>query len=347
MDNQNKRKKGIEIVNALIFIAAVAGIAWIAMQFVHIGVEYTDNAQVHRHITPINSRLQGFVKEIRFNEFQPVKKGDTLVIIEDAEFRLRLLQAEASLLNARQNKVAAGTTANTAKNNIGVSDAALVEIEVLLENAKTEKERYEKLLSLGAVTQQQYDGVKMHYDATLAKYNTMKRKRKSTTLASDELSLRLEQQSTLVELAENALELAKLNLSYTVITAPADGVMGRRNIQEGQLLQPGQTVANIVDESEIWVKANYKETQISNIKEGSAVEITVDAVPDVVFKGVVRSISEATGAQFSLIPTDNSAGNFVKVEQRIPVRIEFSSGNDAEQMALLRSGMNAECKIAY
>ena len=347
MDNQNKRKKGIEIVNALIFIAAVAGIAWIAMQFVHIGVEYTDNAQVHRHITPINSRLQGFVKEIRFNEFQPVKKGDTLVIIEDAEFRLRLLQAEASLLNARQNKVAAGTTANTAKNNIGVSDAALVEIEVLLENAKTEKERYEKLLSLGAVTQQQYDGVKMHYDATLAKYNTMKRKRKSTTLASDELSLRLEQQSTLVELAENALELAKLNLSYTVITAPADGVMGRRNIQEGQLLQPGQTVANIVDESEIWVKANYKETQISNIKEGSAVEITVDAVPDVVFKGVVRSISEATGAQFSLIPTDNSAGNFVKVEQRIPVRIEFSSGNDAEQMARLRSGMNAECKIAY
>lgn len=347
MDNQNKRKKGIEIVNALIFIAAVAGIAWIAMQFVHIGVEYTDNAQVHRHITPINSRLQGFVKEIRFNEFQPVKKGDTLVIIEDAEFRLRLLQAEASLQNARQNKVAAGTTANTAKNNIGVSDAALVEIEVLLENAKTEKERYEKLLSLGAVTQQQYDGVKMHYDATLAKYNTMKRKRKSTTLASDELSLRLEQQSALVELAETALELAKLNLSYTVITAPADGVMGRRNIQEGQLLQPGQTVANIVDESEIWVKANYKETQISNIKEGSAVEITVDAVPDVVFKGVVRSISEATGAQFSLIPTDNSAGNFVKVEQRIPVRIEFSSDNDAEQMARLRSGMNAECKIEY
>lgn len=347
MDNQNRGKKGIGIVNALIFIVAIAGIAWIAFQFVHIGVEYTDNAQVHRHITPINSRLQGFVKEIRFNEFQPVKKGDTLVILEDAEFRLRLLQAEASLQNAQQNKVAAGTTANTAKNNIGVSDAALVEIEVLLENAKTEKQRYEKLLSQGAVTQQQYDGVKMHYDATLAKYNTMKQKRKSTTLVSDELSLRLEQQSTLVELAETALELARLNLSYTVITAPADGVMGRRNIQEGQLLQPGQTVANIVDESEIWVKANYKETQISNINEGSAVEITVDAVPDVVFKGVVRSISEATGAQFSLVPTDNSAGNFVKVEQRIPVRIEFSTDNDAKQMARLRSGMNAECKIAY
>lgn len=347
MENQNKPKRIATIVNILILIVAVAGVAWIAAQFIHIGVEYTDNAQVRRNITPINSRVQGFIKEIRFNEFQNVKKGDTLVIIEDTEYRLRVLQAEASLQNAQQNLTAAGTTASTAKNNIGVNDAAIAEVEVLLANARTEKERYERLLSQGAVTQQQYDGVKTHYEATLAKYNTMKMQRKSTTLVSDELALRQEQQNTFVELAETALELARLNLSYTVITAPADGVMGRRNIQEGQLIQPGQAIANIVESGEMWIAANYKETQIANIKEGSAVEITVDAVPDVTFNGVVRSISDATGAQFSLVPTDNSAGNFVKVQQRIPLRIELTDENSAEELARLRSGMNAECKIAY
>ncbi len=345
MENQNKPKRIATIVNILILIVAVAGVAWIAAQFIHIGGEYTDNAQVRRNITPINSRVQGFIKEIRFNEFQNVKKGDTLVIIEDTEYRLRVLQAEASLQSAQQNRTVAGTTASTAKNNIGVSDAALAEVEVLLANARTEEERYARLLEQGAVTQQQYDGVKMHYDATLAKYNTMKQQRKSTTLVSDELSLRLEQQNTLVELAETALELARLNLSYTVITAPADGVMGRRNIQEGQLIQPGQAVANIVENGEMWIAANYKETQIANINEGSAVEITVDAVPGMTFKGTVRSISDATGAQFSLVPTDNSAGNFVKVQQRIPVRIEFTGENSAEELARLRSGMNAECKV--
>ena len=345
MENQSKTKRKVSVVNIIITIVAVAGILWIALQFIHIGTEYTDNAQVRRHVTPISSRVQGFIKDIRFQEFQEVRKGDTLVVIEDTEYRLRVLQAEASLQSAQQNRTVAGTTASTAKNNIGVSDAALAEVEVLLANARTEEERYARLLEQGAVTQQQYDGVKMHYDATLAKYNTMKQQRKSTTLVSDELSLRLEQQNTLVELAETALELARLNLSYTVITAPADGVMGRRNIQEGQLIQPGQAVANIVENGEMWITANYKETQIANINEGSAVEITVDAVPGVTFKGTVRSISDATGAQFSLVPTDNSAGNFVKVQQRIPVRIEFTGENSAEELARLRSGMNAECKV--
>ena len=347
MENQNKTNRVTKVVNILIIAVAITGISWVAAQFIHIGGEYTDNAQVRRNIIPINSRVQGFIKEIRFNEFQNVKKGDTLVIIEETEYRLRVLQAEASLQSAQQNLTAAGTTACTAKNNIGVNDAAIAEVEVLLANARTEKERYEKLLAQGAVTQQQYDGIKMHYDATLAKYNTMKMQRKSTTLVSDEFALRQEQQNTLVELAETTLELAKLNLSYTVITAPADGVMGRKNIQEGQLVQPGQAIANIVESGDMWITANYKETQIANIKEGAAVEITVDAVPDVTFKGVVRSISDATGAQFSLVPTDNSAGNFVKVQQRIPLRIEFTDENRTEEIARLRSGMNAECKIEY
>lgn len=347
MENQNKPKRKATITNILIFIVAIVGIVWIALQFIHIGVEYTDNAQVRQHITPINARVQGFIKEIRFDEFQPVKKGDTLVIIEDTEYRLQVLQAEASLQNAQQNRTAAATTSSTARNNIGVSDAAIAEVEVMLGNARTEKERYERLLEQGAVTQQQYDAINTQYEVTLAKYNTMKQQRKSTTLVSDELALRLEQQNTLVKLAETTLELARVNLGYTVITAPADGVMGRKKIQTGQLVQPGQAIADIVEDNGKWIIANYKEKQMSNIAVGDTVEITIDAVPGITFKGYVESISGATGAQYSLLPTDNSAGNFVKVEQRIPVRIEFLEGNNAEAIDKLRSGMNAECKIAY
>lgn len=345
--NRHNGKARNIIINTLVFVTVISGLAWIGARFIHIGVEYTDNAQVRQNITPLNARIQGFVKEIRFEEFQPVKRGDTLVIIEDTEYRLRALQAEASLQNARQNSIATETSASAARNNIGVSDASIEEVKVVMENAKTDYERYKRLLDKNAVTLQQYEGVKTRYDAALAKYNTMMQQRKSTSLISDEVALRLEQQNTLVEIAETALELARLNLSYTVITAPADGVMGRKNIQNGQLIQPGQTVANIVESGEKWIIANYKETQTANIKPGYEVEIEVDAVSDVKFKGVVRAISDATGASFSLVPTDNSAGNFVKVEQRIPVRIDFTDVNSAEDVARLRSGMNAECKIIF
>ena len=347
MENKETQKRRINFINILVVAVLLAGIAWIASTFIHIGVEYTNNAQVRQHITPLNSRVQGYVKEIRFGEFQPVKKGDTLVIIEDIEYRLRVAQAEADLQKALQNRDAAGTSATTARNNISVSDASLQELEVLLANARKEYERHEKLLASGAVTTQQYDGAKTQYNAMQAKYNAMVKQRKSVSLVSDELATRHQQQDAFVKLAETALELARINLSYTVITAPADGVMGRKGIQAGQLVQPGQAVANIVESNDKWVIANYKETQTTDIHEGQSVDIEVDAVPGVTYKGVVRSISYATGAAYSLVPTDNSAGNFVKVEQRIPVRIEFTRENSTDELARLRSGMNAECKIIY
>ncbi len=347
MENKETPKRKINIINILTFLTLIIGLGWIASEFIHIGVEYTNNAQVRQHITPLNSRVQGFVKEVRFNEFQPVKKGDTLVIIEDIEYRLRVAQAEADLQKALQNRDAAGTSASTARNNISVSDASLEEVKILLENAQKEHARHEKLLASGAITEQQYDGVRTQYEAMQAKYNTLLKQRKSTSLISDELATRHTLQDAFVKLAETALELARINLSYTVITAPADGVMGRKTIQEGQLIQPGQAVANIVESGDKWIIANYKETQTTDIQEGQKVKITVDAVPGVIYKGVVRSISYATGASYSLVPTDNSAGNFVKVEQRIPVRIEFTNENSAEELARLRSGMNAECKIIH
>ena len=301
--------------NIIIVAALLCGFAWVVSRFVHLGrVEYTDNAQVRQHIVPVNSRVQGFIKEIRFEEYRHVRKGDTLAIIEDAEYRLRVAQAEADLQNARVGKTAMNTSISTLSNNLEVSDAGIAEVEVLMRNAGKDYERYQKLVDQKAVTRREYDQVKANYESLKAKYDMLTRQKRSTALTRDEQSQRLAQTEAGIRLAEAALELARLNL---------------------------------VDDSEIWVLANYKETQTAHIAEGMPVDITVDAVPGVVYRGRVEALSQATGAQYSLVPQDNSAGNFVKVEQRVPVKIAFTSDNSPETLAKLRAGLNVECEVKY
>ena len=342
-----KRKQKIAFNIAVIIIICI-GLGFIVTRFVHFGnVEFTDNAQIKQQIVPVNSRVQGFIKEIRFDEYMYVNKGDTLVIIEDAEYRLRVAQAEADYKNALAAKTAMGTSISTTANNLSVSDAALQEVKILLDNAEKDFKRYDNLLQQKAVTQQQFDGIKANYEALKAKYAVLERQKQSTNLVKTEQTQRLDQNDAAIAVAEAALNLAKLNLSYTVILAPCNGVTGRKNLQTGQLVQSGMTSVDIVDESDIWVVANYKEKQMKHINIGNKVEITVDAVPNVIFYGEVEAVSQATGASFSLIPQDNSAGNFVKVQQRIPIRIRFTDENAHENTSKLRSGMNIECKVIY
>lgn len=343
------KKKQMKLVyNTVVVLLLLVSIVWIFSKFIHLGnVEYTDNAQVKQQIVPINTRVQGFIKEIYFTDYQDVKKGDTLLIIEDIEFRHRVAQAEADYKNALIAKEVLSKTIRTTESNIGVTEAGISEAKVRMENAEREYLRYKNLLAEKSVTRQQFDAMKTNYEAAKARYEQMSRQKETTTLVKDEQTLRLEQAEAGIKLAEVALELARLNFSYTIITAPCDGVTGRKNIEIGQLVQPGQAVVNLVNESEKWVVANYKETQTENLAVGQEVEITVDAISSVIFKGRIESISGATGASFSIFPQDNSAGNFVKVEQRIPVRIEFTSENSAEDMALLRAGMNVECEVNY
>lgn len=332
--------------NTVIVCLLAAGLIYVCSRFFHPGVEYTDNAQVKQHITPVNTRVQGFIQRICFDEYKPVHKGDTLVIIEDTEFRLRLAQAEADLANALAGQEATTAGIATTQNNLSVNDAGIAEVRVQLENARRELERYKKLLAEDAVTRQQYDNIATAYEATKARYEQVSRVKHSTSLTKNEQTHRLGQNEAAVRLAQAAVELARLNLSYTVITATCDGVTGRKDIHEGQLVQPGQTMVDIVDGTDLWVIANYRETQLPHIHEGDRVTLTADAVPGVTYTGTVESISDATGAAFSLIPQDNATGNFVKVEQRIPVRISLA-GNDPERLKLLRAGFNVECKVKH
>lgn len=340
------RNKKRAISNFFILLVLAAGISWVCGKFIHLGnVEYTDNAQVKQHLTPVSTRVQGFIKKICFEEYQTVKKGDTLAIIEDTEYRLKVAQAEADYRNALAGKSAMYTTINTTQNNILVTDAAIDEQWVRLKNAETDYKRYQELLKEEAVTPQQFDRVKTDYEATQARYEQLMRQKQSTLLQKQEQTQRLEQNESAIKLAEAALNLAKLNLSYTVILATTDGVTGRKDIHEGELVQPGQALVTLVDGTEKWVIANYKETQTTDMHRNQLVEVKVDAIPGVKFEGRIASISDATGASYSLIPQNNSAGNFVKVEQRIPVRIEFTQNNRPEDLQRLRAGMNVECYV--
>lgn len=332
------------IYNICVLLLLLVG-AWLVVNhFVHFGDgEFTDNATVQQHITPVNTRVGGFIKEIRFNEYQPVHKGDTLVIIEDSEFRLQLAQAEANLQREMAGGEATTSGIGVTRQNMSVSDAGIDEARVRLDNARQDDQRYAQLLKADAVTQQQYDQIHTNYLAAKARYEQVVRSRAILNRTEQEQGHRLSQNKAAIEVAQAQINLARLNLSYTVITATADGVVGKKNIHVGQLVQPGQAMVDIVDNSELWVVANYRETQLHGISLGAKVSIKADAVPDVEFEGTVERISDATGSAFSMIPQDNATGNFVKVEQRIPVRIRLEG--DKANIAKLRAGMNVECTV--
>ena len=284
-----KQKKLLRtIYNICVLVILLAG-AWLVVNhFVHFGDgEFTDNATIQQHITPVNARVGGFIKEIRFNEYQTVHRGDTLVIIEDSEFRLQLAQAEANL----QRELAGGdaTTSGiaTTRQNVGVSTAGIEEARVQLDEARREEARYAQLLKEDAVTRQQYDHMHTALLAAKARYEQAVRSRSTIESTATEQGHRLSQNRAAVEVARAQVNLARLNLSYTAIIATADGVVGKKDIHVGQLVQPGQTMASIVDSSELWVVANYRETQLPGIAVGKKVKVTADAVPGTEFEGTV------------------------------------------------------------
>ena len=339
----NNKKQIKRIYNAVIIAAMVLALGYVCSRFIHWGrVEYTDDAQVWRHITPVNARVGGFIKDIRFEDYSHVRKGDTLVVIEDAEYQLQLAQAEAQLQGQRSGSSLVAAGMNTTASNVRVAAAGIEEARVNMENARADYERFAALLVKDAVTRQQYDNARARYEAAKARYEQAAQQKLSTALVQNEQQQRLSQTHAGTTVAEAAVNLARLNISYTVIVATCDGVMSR-----SQLVQPGQQLARIVDDNQIWVVANYRETQMEHIAVGNKVKFTADAIPGVTYQGEVEAIAGGTGAAFSQIPVDNATGNFVKVEQRVPVRIRLTQDNKAEDVARLLAGLNVEAEVMY
>ena len=327
------------IFNSISILLILAAVAWgINLFILYEKYEITNDATIEQYIAPINTRVSGYIKKINFTEHQWVNAGDTLVVLDDREFKIKLMDAQAALMDAKNSASVLSSTISTTSTNVDVANANIEEAKARLWKMEQDLKRYKSLLESESVSQQQYDQVKSDYDAQLAHYNALLKQRESMKSTSVETTKKEGNVEANILRREADLEMAKLNLSYTVITAPYSGYVGRRTLEIGQLVQAGQTITNLINEDNKWIIANYLEKQIKNIYIGQEVKIRIDALGDKTFKGKVISISEATGSKYSMLPTDNSAGNFVKIQQRIPVRINFEDLSN-EDSGRLRAGM--------
>ena len=329
-------KKAVGIIG--IFLA-IWGLYAIMSLFVdYKSSETTDDAQVEQYLSPVNIRVPGYIKKIYFTEHQHVRKGDTLLVLEDDEYRIRLKEAEAALMDARSGRKVVANTLNTVSNSASVYDASIAEAQYRMEQLEKDYRRYSSLLKKNATTPIVVEQYQTQLEMARARVAALKQQREAAHSSVTEVDQRQENAEAAVKRAEAAVDLAALNLSYTVVTAPCNGCLGRRSIEEGQLVNAGQTLTTIIPDTRKWVVANYKETQISSLVVGQEVEVTVDAFAGKTFKGRITAISSATGSKYSMVPTDNSAGNFVKIQQRVPVRIELTDISD-EDNARLAAGM--------
>lgn len=355
-EEPKKRSKAFVVVLAALVIG---GGAFGISKYLHAQKhEETDDAQVEASISPVIPRIAGYVQEVRVQDNQDVKKGDTLLILDNRDLLIKVQQAEAALLAARNNLNVAEAATGASRANISSAQANINTIEAQIEAAKVtvwrtteDYKRYANLVKDHSITQQQYEqalAAKQTAERQLQvlqeQKNAASRQTSAVASQSNATSQQIGVADATIRQREADLENARLNLSYSVVTAAEDGKVSKVNIQQGQFVQAGQMVFSVVSNKDMWVVANFKETQINKMKEGQLVIIHADAFPGHEFKAKLSSFSPATGARFSLLPPDNATGNFVKVVQRVPVKIEFAEPNDA-LIRQLRPGMNVYADV--
>lgn len=346
MNALKKSSKGKKIVFPIILaLILVAALGFSVKEYVYYkSHETTDNAQVDADISPVSARVNGYVKEIRFEDNQHVKAGDTLVILDDRDFVIKLQQAEAALDAARQMVTVSQSAVSESRANIATAKANVEAAKVKLWKATEDYNRYKNLYDDHAITKAQFDAMKAEKESAEAALTAAQ---SQVPVINEKVSTNRQQVSATaanIALRQSDIDYAKLQLSYTVIVAPADGIVSKRTIQEGQLVQAGQPLLSIVDMDHLYVTANFKETQLNQLSVGEKVDMVVEAYGDTTITGVVESFSGATGARFSLLPPDNATGNFVKVVQRVPVRIRLDHARD-QFTDRLRPGMSVNVVV--
>lgn len=334
--NQRMRQRVASLFGIIILVCGIVKIATIFLDYKN--TETSNDAQIEQYISPVNLRASGYIKKVCFTEHQNVKKGDTLLILDDREYRIRVMEAEAALKDATAGASVIGQSLQTSQASASVYESSIAEVKIRLAKLEKDRTRYQNLLKRNAATPIQLEQIETEYEATKKKLDGLVRQQKAAMSGVSEVSVRRQSSEAAIERARAALEMARLNLSYTVVTAPCDGKLGRRAVEDGQYVSAGQTLTYIMPNTQKWVIANYKETQVEDLHVGQEVALTVDAMDGREFKGRITAISGATGSKYSLVPTDNSAGNFVKIRQRVPVRIDFD-GLSAEDNARLAAGM--------
>ncbi|MCC6726650.1 MAG: HlyD family secretion protein [Saprospiraceae bacterium] len=333
--------------------------------------ETTDNAQVETHFSPVLARVAGYLQAVSVSDYATVKAGDTIAIIDDAEFRLAVQQAEADHAQAQADLEQAhadlaAVQADLRAAKVGVDNANLnvravaanaEVIAVRRDKAFQDYQRDQKLFAEKAITPRQMDDSKARYDEQVKAYeaaidqkafssggiNTNQAQVVKAQAQLQRIAAQQRRAEATMSVRKAQLDQAKLRLSYTRITAPTEGKIGKKNMEPGQYLQPGQTVCTVVNDTQYWIVANFKETQLGRLQEGQPVEIKLDAYSKTPISGKIASLSEATGAKFALLPADNASGNWVKTTQRVPVKISID--NPEALKGQLRAGLSAEVEV--
>lgn len=360
------QRYGTPLIVLLLAIAVIVTITrnWNAWEGGHVE-QVTNDAYVHGDLTPLSTKVPGLVRVVKVNDYQEVHKGDLLVQLDDDDYKAQLAQAaagveaaKAALENNRRQGELQDAKIERALAGIDQANAQIVAAQAGKEavaadvtRTRAERARQEALLKVNSATQQKVESAvadeerfTAQYasrDADLAQAHTLLRSNESAAEAERRGKAVLESQGIQLvadlHAKEAALQVAQVNLGYTRIVAPADGTVGERQVRPGQLVSPGTQVMTFVENIR-WVAANFRETQLTNIKVGDPAEIRVDVYPGQVFKGRVLEIAPASGSQFALLPPDNATGNFTKVVQRVPVKIAL---DDSTLTSKLRPGLSA------
>jgi membrane fusion protein (multidrug efflux system) len=324
----------------------------------------TDDAFVRGDLTPLSTKVAGIVRDVRVADYQHVHKGDLLFELQDDDYQAQVAQAAAaveaakaaiennarqrSLQDARIDRALAGI--DQARAQIVAAQAGINAVQADVTRTDAERQRQEALLATQSATKQRVEMAVADQQRFAAQETSRSAdlQEAKTGLRSSEIAVEAERRSKAVlesqdqqlladlQAKEAALSAAKINLGYTRIYAPGDGKVGERKVLPGQLVSPGTQVVTFVAENK-WVEANYRETQLSNMKVGDPAEIRIDADPGHVLHGRVQEIAPASGSQFALLPPDNATGNYTKVVQRVPLKIVF---DDPTQAARLRPGLS-------
>ena len=275
-----KKMKKLRRWQIAVSLLGVAIIVWGVIEVVCLFLNYSqtetsNDAQIEQYVSPINLRASGYIDKIYFTEHQEVHKGDTLMVLDDREYKIRVMEAEAALKDAQAGATIINATLNTTQTTASVYDASIAEIEVRLAKLEKDRKRYENLVKRNAATPIQLEQIITDYEATRKKLEAVERQKKAALSGVDEVSYRRVSTEAAIQRATAALEMARLNLSYTVVVAPCDGKLGRRSLEEGQFISAGQTITYILPNTQKWIVANYKETQIENLHIGQEVSVTV------------------------------------------------------------------------
>ncbi|HEU4787855.1 MAG TPA: HlyD family secretion protein [Gemmatimonadaceae bacterium] len=338
------------IVLPIVLILLALGVAWAFKQWSYGRAhESTDDAAVDGHLVPVLAKVGGYVQSVTVSDNDHIRADSLLVQIDPAEYRVRLAQAEADLAAARATAGTRGSSGQAqamveqASGQRASLDAQITAARANETRAKQDLARMEDLAAKQVISKMQLDAARAAAEAASANVVAIERQRSAAggSVASAQAGVRLAEAR--LQAAQAARDNATLQLSYTAVRAPASGIVSRKQVDPNQLVQPGQPLLTIVADTGMFVTANFKETQLAEIRVGQPAEIDVDAYGGASAVGCVESVSAATGSKFALLPPDNATGNFTKVVQRVPVRLRVKQGLGNDRP--LRPGMSVTVHV--